>query len=43
MHKSTILRMNWFVENYVSGSGKKILDVGCMDQDCSYRKLFEKK
>ncbi len=42
MHKSTILRMNWFVENYVSGSGKKILDVGCMDQDCSYRKLFEK-
>ncbi len=23
MHKSTILRMNWFVENYVLEEGKK--------------------
>lgn len=43
MHKSTILRMNWFVENYVLEEGKKILDVGSMDQDFSYRKLFDGK
>lgn len=35
--------MNWFAENYVTGEGKKILDVGSMDRDCSYRKLFDGK
>lgn len=43
MHKSSILRMNWFVENYVSGEQKKVLDVGCMDSTGAYRNLFHKK
>jgi len=35
--------MEWFVENYVSGKGKKVLDVGSMDITSVYKKLFDRK
>lgn len=43
MHKSSILRMNWFVDNYVAkvnGYKLKVLDVGSYDVNGSYKHLF---
>lgn len=41
MHKSSIMRMKWFVEHYVEKG--KVLDVGSYDQTYSYRNLFQGK
>lgn len=42
MHQSSMLRMGWFVDNYVRGEGhKKILDVGSYDVNGSYKRLFD--
>lgn len=46
MHKSSMLRMKWFVENYVSKINKdkiKVLDVGSYDVNGSYKKIFADK
>ena len=43
MHKSSILRMKWFVDHYTSKISKsqvKVLDVGSYDVNGSYRHLF---
>ena len=44
MHKSSILRMQWFVEQYLSKSSNdkkiKVLDVGSYDVNGSYKHLF---
>lgn len=45
MHKSSILRMQWFVDNYASKITKdkvRVLDVGSYDVNGSYRHLFDK-
>lgn len=42
MHKGSLLRMEWFVENYIPlDSNVKILDVGSFDVNGSYKTLFE--
>ena len=42
MHKSAMLRMEWFVKNYIPKDRPvKILDVGSYDVNGSYRRLFE--
>lgn len=41
MHTSTMVRMKWFVENYVKKEGAKVLDVGSYDVNGSYKKLFD--
>lgn len=44
MHESSILRMQWFVDNYASNITKsevKVLDVGSYDVNGSYRHLFD--
>ena len=46
MHKSSILRMQWFVDNYVSKIIKnevKVLDVGSYDLNGSYKHLFNER
>lgn len=46
MHKSSILRMKWFVDNYASKISKdkvKVLDVGSYDVNGSYKPLFSDK
>ena len=43
MHKSSILRMEWFADNYVSKINKsevKVLDVGSYDVNGSYKYIF---
>ena len=43
MHNSSILRMKWFVETYVSrmsGDEIKVLDVGSYDVNGAYRQFF---
>lgn len=41
MHKSAMLRMEWFVQNYISGNQPvRVLDVGSYDVNGSYRDLF---
>ena len=43
MHKSSILRMKWFADNYASkiiGNKIKVLDVGSSDFNGSYKHLF---
>lgn len=41
MHKSSMLRMKCFVDNYVvGGKGKKVLDIGSYDVCGSYKMLF---
>lgn len=43
MHKSSILRMQWFVDNYAAKITKnevRVLDVGSCDVNGSYRRLF---
>lgn len=41
MHKSAILRMQWFVENYIPMDRHiRVLDVGSCDVNGSYRMLF---
>lgn len=40
MHKSSMLRMEWFVKHYVT-EGKKVLDVGSYGVNGTYRELFE--
>lgn len=40
MHTSTMIRMKWFVDHYVTKKGTKILDVGSYDVNGSYKKLF---
>lgn len=43
MHKSSILRMKWFEENYASKISKdkiKVLDVGSYDVNGSYKHIF---
>lgn len=43
MHRSSLLRMKWFAENYVAKIDKKeirILDVGSYDVNGSYKTLF---
>jgi SAM-dependent methyltransferase len=43
MHKSSILRMKWFVDHYASKISKtevRVLDVGSYDVNGSYRHLF---
>lgn len=45
MHKSSILRMQWFVENYASKIAKDkitVLDIGSYDVNGSYNHLFDK-
>ncbi len=44
MHKASLLRMQWFVENYASKIEQnevKVLDVGSFDVNGSYRHLFD--
>ena len=42
MHTSAMLRMSWFVDNYVKGKGKvKVLDVGSYDVNGCMRPLFD--
>lgn len=46
MHKSSILRMTWFVENYASKIIQdkiKVLDVGSYDFNGSYKEIFADK
>lgn len=46
MHTSSILRMKWFEENYVSKINKdkiKVLDVGSYDVNGSYKSIFVDK
>jgi len=46
MHKSSILRMKWFVDHYASTIPKseiRVLDVGSYDVNGSYRHLFTDK
>jgi SAM-dependent methyltransferase len=43
MHKSSIIRMQWFIDNYASKITKdevRVLDVGSYDVNGSYRHLF---
>lgn len=43
MHKSSMFRMKWFVDNYTPNISKhkiKVLDVGSYDINGSYKKLF---
>ncbi len=41
MHKSAMLRMQWFVENYIPANKHiRVLDVGSYDVNGSYRSLF---
>lgn len=42
MHTSAMLRMSWFVDNYVKGKGKvRVLDVGSYDVNGCMRPLFD--
>lgn len=43
MHKSSLLRMEWFVQNYVSAHDKRtrILDVGSYGVNGTYRRIFD--
>ena len=44
MHKSSIIRMQWFIDNYASEMSKEkvqVLDVGSYDLNGSYRHLFD--
>ena len=42
MHKSSILRMQWFASEYLKNkSMKKVLDVGSLDINGSYRSIFD--
>ena len=42
MHKSAMLRMSWFVDNYVKGKGRvRVLDVGSYDVNGCMRPLFD--
>lgn len=44
MHKATILRMKWFVENYIPqnpASKLKVLDIGSYNVNGSYKELFD--
>jgi SAM-dependent methyltransferase len=46
MHKSSVLRMKWFLENYASKIVKdkiRVLDVGSYDVNGSYRNIFADK
>lgn len=46
MHKSSMLRMKWFVNNYALKINKekiKVLDVGSYDINGSYKQLFSNK
>lgn len=44
MHKSAMLRMKWFVDNYVpEDKHVRILDVGSCDVNGSYRVLFHER
>ncbi|MEY8335912.1 class I SAM-dependent methyltransferase [Lachnospiraceae bacterium 47-T17] len=43
MHKSTMLRMEWFINHYIKKDGAKVLDVGSYDVNGSYKSLFEGK
>ena len=41
MHNSAMLRMEWFVKNYVPQDKKvRVLDVGSYDVNGSYKELF---
>ncbi len=44
MHKSSILRMKWFIENHITAKNFdqkiKVLDVGSFDVNGSYKNLF---
>ncbi len=42
MHTSSMLRMKWFIDNYVE-EGKRVLDVGSYDVNGNYRGLFAGK
>lgn len=43
MHRSTMLRMEWFVNNYIKEDNKRVLDVGSYSVNGSYRDLFRDK
>lgn len=45
MHASSILRMKWFLDNYVPKTAKKlkVLDVGSYDVNGSYKHLFDEQ
>lgn len=44
MHKSTMVRMEWFVNHYITGKEPvKVLDVGSYSVNGSYRELFNGK
>ena len=42
MHKESMTRMKWFVENYIKEERDclKVLDVGSYDVNGNYRELF---
>ena len=41
MHKSAMLRLKWFVDNYIPKDKEvTVLDIGSYDINGSYRKLF---
>ena len=42
MHKSSMLRMRWFVDNYlVNNSYVSVLDVGSYDHNGTYKQIFD--
>lgn len=43
MHRSTMLRMEWFINNYIKEDNKRVLDVGSYSVNGSYRDLLRDK
>ena len=44
MHKSSMLRMQWFANNYIGDQkGLNVLDIGSYDVNGCYREIFERR
>ena len=44
MHKSSMLRMEWFANNYIGDQkGLNVLDIGSYDVNGCYREIFERR